>query len=120
MKASLVRLSTRVKLPRATTQAFKLPELSSISHTQLPNNGFGKGTYAINRSKFGNWPVYLKIQNTKTVTEIKRIQGDIHQFARDLLSIKPDLKLTVNPQIGYINVKGDKVEEIKHIFETQI
>lgn len=99
---------------------YVVPELSSISYKDLPNNGFGEKTYAISKSKFKQWPVYLKIQNTKITTEVKRIKGDLNQFKLDLLKINPNFQITVNQRIGYVNIKGDVVEQLKQKFDENL
>ena len=115
--------SPRLHLPPKEIKMFEFPPLLSISAEELPNNGFGIKNYFIERTKYGHWPVYKKIQNTKTTTEIKRIKGDIDQFKRDLMRVYPVLsqeKVTINRTAGYVNIKGDYVDEIKSIFSTEI
>ncbi|EAZ63693.1 60S ribosomal protein [Scheffersomyces stipitis CBS 6054] len=119
MRPSLVSLkSVRVPVPPAVVKPYEVPALSSINHQDLPNNGFGNNNYSINATKYKHWPVYLKVQNTKYTTEIKRIQGDLFQFKKDLLSLNPSLDITINKNAGYVNIKGNVVEEIKSYFDT--
>lgn len=123
MRPSLNILQTiKQRLPIESESLYKIPSLESISVKDLPNNGFGKGSYHIAKTKFGHWPVYKKVQNTKISTEIKRIQGDIVQFKHDLIKIaKLNPKLvTANTLAGYINIKGDQVETLKQLFEKNI
>ncbi|ODV79031.1 60S ribosomal protein [Suhomyces tanzawaensis NRRL Y-17324] len=121
MRPSFVSLkSVRVPLPTPTIKPFEIPPLSSISYKNLPNTGFGIHNYSITKTKFKHWPVYLKIQNTKISTEVKRIQGDVVQFKNDLLALNPNLEITVNQNIGYVNIKGDVVNEIKKYFDENI
>lgn len=124
MKPSRIAFkSVRPPLPKATFNLYQFPPLASIKAEDLPNNGFGVNNYSICKSKYGHWPVYKKIQNTKISTEIKRIKGDIDQFKIDLLQAHPQLKpenITVNKTAGYVNIKGDVVDEIKQIFADNI
>lgn len=104
------------------TGGYQLPSLASISAQDLAHNGFGHGNYFLTKTKFGHWPVYKKIQNTKITTEIKRIQGDINKFKADLVQaarINPQL-VTVNKTAGYVNIKGDVVENVKRVFDQYI
>lgn len=123
MKPTLaVAKQMKPPVPSGSTSLFKIPPLSSISTKDLPNNGFGHGNYYFTKTKFGHWPVYKKIQNTKITTEIKRIQGDINQFRKDLIdlaNINPQL-ISVNKTAGFVNVKGDRVEDIKRVFDEKM
>lgn len=124
MKVSSTLLKA-VRMPRPGPEIvpYSLPLLSSISARDLPNNGFGVNNYFIQKTKFGHWPVYKKVQNTKITTEIKRIQGDLHQFKADLLATVPSLEaknVTVNLSAGYVNVRGDVVDEIKSALEEKV
>lgn len=124
MKPSRISLkSVRPPLPKVTVKPYQFPPLASIKAVDLPNNGFGINNYSICKTKYGHWPVYKKVQNTKVTTEIKRIRGDIEQFKNDLLQAHPELKpenVMVNKVAGYVNVKGDVVEDIKQIFTENI
>ncbi|KAK6199396.1 60S ribosomal protein [Scheffersomyces amazonensis] len=123
MRPSLISLKgIRVPITKEyqIVTSYEIPSLSSISYTDLPNNGFGNKNYSIKKTKFNHWPVYIKIQNTKITTEIKRIKGDINQFKQDLLRFNPNLKITINKTAGYANVKGDVVDEIKAYFNEKI
>lgn len=121
MKGSLVSLkAVRIALPKKTITPYEIAPLSSISYLDLPNNGFGIKNYSLNKSKNGHWPVYLKVQNTKITTEIKRIKGDLKQFKRDLTALNPKFEITINEIAGYANVKGDVVNEIKELLDQNI
>lgn len=109
-------------VPRNVTP-YAFPPLSSVNVADLPNNGFGQGNYHIPKTQFGHWPVYLKVQNTKRTTEIKRLQGDLNQFKTDLLAAVPGLEpthITTNLHAGLVNIKGDLVEMLKGIFTDSI
>lgn len=102
---------------------FEFPALGSIKVSDLPNNGFGNKNYYIPKTKFGHWPVYLRIQNTKITTEIKRLKGDLTQFKADLLESVPGLDarhISVNEQTGNVNVKGDLVDILKEVFTQKV
>lgn len=124
MKPSRITLkSIRPPLPTNLVKPYQFPPLSTIKAEELPNNGFGVNNYSISKTKYGHWPVYKKVQNTKVTTEIKRIEGDIDQFKMDLLNAYPGLKaenVTVNKTAGYVNVKGDLVDGVKQIFTENI
>lgn len=112
--------SVRVSLAKPEVPLYQIPALLLVLASDLPNNGFGTGNYHIQKTKFQHWPVYLKIQNTKIQTEVKRIKGDVIQFKKDLLKLNPDLEIAVNPQVGYVNIKGDRVQEIKTYFDKHL
>lgn len=119
MKPSLLRLAIKAKIPVHSAPYYEIPSLTSISAKDLVNESFGKGTYYLSKSKFGHWPVYKKVQNTKISTEIKRVQGDVLQFKKDLIKVANlnQRDVTANQTAGYVNVKGDKVESIKAVFD---
>ncbi|EGV62027.1 54S ribosomal protein img2, mitochondrial [Yamadazyma tenuis] len=123
MKPSPTVLRTiKPRSPSVPEPVFQIPSLSLISFADLPNNGFGNGNYFISKTKFGHWPIYKKVQNTKITTEIKRIQGDVLQFKKDLVSLtrlNPKF-VTVNQTAGYVNVKGDEVERLRSVFDKHI
>lgn len=126
MRPSSLLRSFKPSLPvshaASTDAVFQIPALSSISVNDLPNNGFGEGNYYLTKTKFGHWPVYKKVQNTKITTEIKRVQGDIFQFKQDLIklaNINPQL-ITVNKTAGYVNIKGDVVDHMKNVFDEKL
>lgn len=119
MKPSITFLRTITKIP-THIKPYEIPSLSSVTHTDLPNNGFGVKNYYIAKSKQDYWPVYLKIQNTKVTTEIKRIQGDVMQFKEDLLAFNKNFIIKANPTVGYINIKGDVVEKVKAYFDKHM
>ncbi|CUM67236.1 uncharacterized protein PRCAT00004929001 [Priceomyces carsonii] len=121
MKPSLaIFKSVKIRTAKPDVGLLVIPSLSSVRYDQLPNNGFGFKNYSISKSKFGHWPVYLKIQNTKISTEIKHVRGDIKQFRNDLLKVNPNLHITINEKIGYANIKGDHVQYMKGIFQEHL
>lgn len=113
MRPNSILSKIHIKTPKPELQLFQFPKLSEISYKELPNNGFGINNYYIPKTKFNHWPVYIKIQNTKITTEIKRVEGDLLKLRQDLLNFNPNYKLTINSTAGIINIKGDVVEEIK-------
>ncbi|KAI5959411.1 IMG2 [Candida pseudojiufengensis] len=120
MKPTKTLLALRVKPIIPERPNYKLQEITSISHVDLPNNGFGIKNYYIPKTKFNHLPIYKKVQNTKVTTEIKRIQGDIHQLKQDILNEFPSLKITMNQSAGIINVKGDLTKELTKFFTKEI
>lgn len=124
MRVSNIALKAiRISNPKAAVPIYQIPALSSISSKDLPNNGFGINNYHIKKTKYGHWPVYKKIQNTKVTTEIKRVQGDLDQFRFDLLKQIPQIKasnIVVNKVAGYINIKGDVVDLVNEAFSVNI
>lgn len=124
MKASIISFkSVRIPIPKPTVKPYEVPPLSSISVEQLPNNGFGLKNYHISKTKFGEWPVYKKIQNTKVTTEVKRIKGDLDQFKKDLTNACSFINaqnVTINKKAGYLNIKGDVVEKVKRSLDESL
>ena len=120
MRPTSTLLSLRVKLPKPELTRYTFQDLSSISYCDLPNNGFGKKNYYIAKTKFHQWPVYKKVQNTRITTEIKRVQGDLHQLKQDLLQIYPQFEISMNQSAGIVNIKGDVTEEVTKLFEKEI
>lgn len=101
---------------------FQLPDISIISPKELPNYESDNRAYYLSKTKFGHWPVYKKVQNTKITTEIKRISGNIIQFKQDLIKLAklPPKNVTMNQTAQYVNVKGDVVDKIKQLFDKHI
>lgn len=120
MRPTLSLLALRVKLPKPELERYAFQDLNSISHRDLPNNGFGIKNYYITKTKFHHWPVYKKIQNTKITTEIKRVQGDLYQLKQDLLQAYPQFEISVNQSAGIVNIKGDATKEVIDLFEKEI
>ncbi|RLV91417.1 54S ribosomal protein IMG2 mitochondrial [Spathaspora sp. JA1] len=117
MRASLFLRASYFPFPKAPAPKYIIPSLDSISYTSLINNGFGEGNYYISKTKFNHWPVYKKITNqTKIITEVRKVEGDVQLLRSDLLRLNPDLKISVNKTAGYLNIKGDVVDEIKYYF----
>lgn len=113
----------RISLPKVEVKKYEFQPLSSIKVSDLPNNNFGIKNYAIKKTAYGHWPVYKKIQNTKITTEIKRLDGDLGQFKKDLLEALPDLQpqnVVINKSAGYVNIKGDVVEKVKDVFSKSL
>ncbi|CAK9441226.1 mitochondrial 54S ribosomal protein mL49 [Lodderomyces beijingensis] len=120
MKQTARRL-LNVKPPQPDLTRYAIPDLASISQRDLPNNGFGIKNYFIPKTRFSHWPVYIKTSNsTKVVTEIKRVQGDIHQFKRDLLRYNEEFVISMNQAAGIVNIKGDHVDEVKSLLDREI
>ncbi|KAI5955352.1 IMG2 [Candida jiufengensis] len=120
MKPTNTLLALRVKVPQPELTKYTFQDITSISSKDLPNNGFGLKNYYIPKTKFNHFPIYKKIQNTKITTEIKRIQGDIHQLKQDLCEKFPNLKITMNQSAGIINIKGDLTRELTKLFNKEI
>lgn len=128
MKATSSLLKS-IRVPRTgelLTFAYSAPVLSGISIHDLPNSSFEKlGQYYIKKTANGYWPVYKKIQNTKVTTEIKRIEGNVGLFAKELLTglskidSKKNAVKTCN-LTGQVTIKGDFSEEIKHYLNKSV
>ncbi|ODV69825.1 hypothetical protein HYPBUDRAFT_159649 [Hyphopichia burtonii NRRL Y-1933] len=113
----------RVSIPKKPLTPYAFPSLSSISISDLPNNGFGKNNYNIKKTKYGHWPVYRVVQNTRVLTEIKRVEGDVEEFKNDLLAKLPHIQdkyVTVNKKAGQLKIKGDFIDSIKEVFDVNI
>lgn len=118
--------AVRIPTPVVPKEIYQAPSLSSISASELPNNAFENNQlYHIKRTTYGHWPVYKKVQNTKISTEIKRVEGDVSRFAKELValisegSLKPD-HIKVNTITGQVNIKGDFVEEIRTVLDEHV
>lgn len=113
-----------ISMPKAEHVIYKPLSLTSISPGQLPNNVFeSKNLYSIKKTKFGHWPVYKKVQNTRTSTEIKRIEGNIKLFVEEITKLignVPRKNLKMNLLTGEVNIKGDHVRKIKALFEKHL
>lgn len=111
----------RVQMPVVPKPIYQAPSLSSIAANQLPNNTFEKqNQYYITKSAIGSWPVYKKVQNTKTTTEIKRVKGNVMLFADELSRVLfnnnvPKKHVRVNTLTGEVNIKGDRSKDIRKI-----
>lgn len=115
-----------ISMPKAEMPIYTPPSMSSVSANQLLNNTFeSQKLYAINKTKFGHWPVYKKIQNTKISTEIKRIDGNVQLFASQLSKLLNNgnilpRNIKVNTTTGEVNIKGDYVADIKSLFDKYL
>lgn len=102
------------------------PSLAEIKVDELPNSPFEKdGLYLIKKSSNGYWPVYKKVQNTRTSTEIKRVEGNTALFAKELLHhlahVAPKKEdIRISAVTGQINIKGDYSEEIKTFLDQKL
>lgn len=79
-----------------------------------------KAPYMIHRNKNHMIPVYLHTgeRNQRQITMVKRIQGDIHALAEDLLIFLEDytgrkVPMRINEYTGIIFIKRDYVNLIK-------
>lgn len=98
--------------------SYTAPALSKINVSDLPNSVFEKSDlYHIKKTSNGYWPVYKRIQNTKVTTEIKRVDGNVRLFAKELVdqlgmidTKKNEIK--VNSITGQVSIKGDFSDEI--------
>lgn len=115
-----------IAMPKAEIPAYVPLSLTSVSASQLPNNTFEtQQLYSIRKTKFGHWPVYKKIQNTKITTEVKRVEGNVKLFAEELCKMVNRgnvlaRNVKVNELTGEVNIKGDHVDEIKGIFDKHL
>lgn len=115
-----------ISMPKAEMPIYTPPALSSVSANQLLNNTFeSQQLYAINKTKFGHWPVYKKVQNTKISTEIKRVDGNVQLFASQLTKLlnKGNIlprNVKVNTNTGEVNIKGDYVADVKALFDKYL
>ncbi|EJS44481.1 img2p [Saccharomyces arboricola H-6] len=97
------------------------PKLEDVKMDELiGGNNFGQKTYYVERSSTGNLPVYSAYKNggNKTITEIRKIQGDIIQLRNDLqeqLPFIPKESWSVVMQSKKIIIKGNAVEAIKRV-----
>lgn len=120
MRPSPIFRAVRISALPKPAYTCAVPELSEISFKDLPNNGFGTKNYSISRTKFKQWPVYIKKQNLKLTTEIMRVKGDVHQLKADLEALNPNLKITTKEAIGHVLIKGDHVKLIKQQFDEYL
>lgn len=115
-----------ISMPKAEMPIYKPLSLDSVSAQQLPNNTFDtQRLYAIKQTKFGHWPVYKKIQNTKITTEIKRVEGNVKLFADELSELMKNegilpQNVKVNTLTGEVNIKGDHVSSIKGLLDKHL
>lgn len=113
-------------MPKAEMPIYKPLSLTSVSAQQLPNNTFEtEKLYAIRQTKFGHWPVYKKVQNTKITTEIKRVEGNVRLFADELANLMKSegilvQNVKVNTLTGEVNIKGDHVGTIKGLMDKHL
>ncbi|KAL1506687.1 hypothetical protein ABEB36_006007 [Hypothenemus hampei] len=82
--------------------------------------------YFIQRNKFHELPIYLKINTLKTrrSTVLRNIQGDIwllEKEIRDFLSPQffQPIRSQVNEFAGYIRIHGDYVNAVKYFLEQK-
>lgn len=105
----------------AETEAPVFPRLEEVKMGELiGGSNFGQKTYHVERSSTGNLPVYSAYKNggNKTITEIRKIQGDIIQLRNDLqeqLPFIPKESWSVVMQSKKIIIKGNAVEAVKRV-----
>ncbi|QWU89208.1 hypothetical protein CA3LBN_003531 [Candidozyma haemuli] len=117
-------LSTHRELNEDITKPiYAAPLLSSLSVEDLPNSTYDKARlYSIRKTSNGYWPVYKRLQNTKVSTEVKRVDGNVHLFAKELVqhldTTNPiQEKLKINSVTGLVSIKGDHTEKIVSFLE---
>lgn len=101
------------------TLRFAPPSLASVAAEMLPNNAFERGRcYAVQRTRFGHWPVYRKVQNIRVSTEVKRVAGNVERFAEEIKEVVAG-KIRVNKATGEVNVGGDHVAALVKFLEQR-
>ncbi|EPS42477.1 hypothetical protein H072_3620 [Dactylellina haptotyla CBS 200.50] len=111
---SLQSRSLSTEYPKKTESARPPPSPSSIG-AQLP--------YQLANSKSGNLPIYVKHRKdgVKELTYIRKIKGDRKALIQDLskeLKI-PVSDIRIKEPVGYLEVKGDRMAEIKKFFRSR-
>lgn len=118
--------SLRVLTPHSHLKAsYTAPALSKINVGDLPNSVFEKSDlYHIKKTSNGYWPVYKRIQNTKISTEIKRVDGNVRLFAKELVQQLDTIdskrnEIKVNSITGQVSIKGDFSDEISSFLDKK-
>ncbi len=95
--------TVRANAPRQTIQQTPILETSIEPLT-------GSEGFAVTRNpSSGLLPIYKQYKNgrTRSVTIIKKVQGDIHQMAQKLALMVPEERIVVKPEQQAIHLNGD-------------
>lgn len=86
----------------------------------------GEHKYFINRNRNYMIPVYMTSSHRgmRKITEIRKIQGDIHKLEKDLKEVieKSTGKVVasqINEFVGCLSFKGDHVQIVKNFLTTK-
>jgi large subunit ribosomal protein L49 len=116
---SLIR---RVQSLRLLSTVPRFPKLSEIRHEDLhtPQQPFGHGSYFLERSSYGNLPVYTELKQNICLTEIRKVKGDIVLLRNDLQELLDDVpkdKFKIVMESKKILIKGNYKERIVKALE---
>jgi large subunit ribosomal protein L49 len=77
--------------------------------------------YFVKRTKYLSLPIYSEFKNgrSRTLTVIRRIEGDREALRNDLSSIVPRKDITVDRVTGHLIVKGLKVHEVRDFLTSK-
>ncbi|CDR38659.1 CYFA0S02e04214g1_1 [Cyberlindnera fabianii] len=115
----------RSQLTRQTRQLStisRFPQLAEISAKDLhkPSTPFGHGSYFLERSAFGNLPVYTDFKQGIPYTEIRKIKGDIVQLRNDLQEVLeevPKKNFKVVMESKKLLIKGVHKQRLEEVFQ---
>lgn len=124
-----IRLQSTIEtaqLDEALESTFTIfPRIQDVKPEDLlGSSSFEKQQYFVERSATGNLPVYTdyKAGGNKSVTEIRKITGNIVQLRNDLQAELPRIDKdawTIRPQSNKIVVKGDVAQDIKKVLRAK-
>ncbi|KAI9293407.1 hypothetical protein K502DRAFT_325347 [Neoconidiobolus thromboides FSU 785] len=71
--------------------------------------------YFVRRTKYLSLPVYSEFKNgnTRKLTIVRRIQGDLTQLKTDLLTQFPEWTISISQINSQIVIKGQKCHEVR-------
>lgn len=89
----MFRSALKTQTRAVSTVASRFPKLAEISAKDLHSaqTPFGYKTYFLERSSYGNLPVYTDYKQGVPYTEIRKVKGDIVQLRNDLQEVLEDV-----------------------------
>ncbi|KAJ1956432.1 hypothetical protein DL89DRAFT_268978 [Linderina pennispora] len=71
--------------------------------------------YFINRTRFQTLPVYTDIRNagTRTLTLVRRIDGDVEALRKDLAAALEDNTIEIRKVSRQIVIRGNRISEVR-------
>ncbi|KAG0030176.1 hypothetical protein BGZ81_002991 [Podila clonocystis] len=115
MFASSKTLATRT-IRTFTTSACALNATVSKAATTAPSvTSSLPRTYFVERTKAGQLPVYSEYKNagTRTLTIIRKIQGNATALKTDILTTYPGAEVRVNKRSNQVILKGLVMDDVR-------
>jgi large subunit ribosomal protein L49 len=122
----VLRAQLRFHSTETTPKTFSFPQLNEISVEDIGSSSnttkrFGKGAYHLQRSQYGNLPIYVEYKDNDNIhTEIRKISGDVVLLRNDLVEILdhiPKKNFKILNESKKILIKGNHKEDLVSLFD---